>query len=94
MTGRDPSDRRRRRGPVVRVDWPSCRAHGLCAELLPERIGLDPWGYPLVDSGPVPRAQLKDARRAVVACPTMALHLLDDAAVRPEDRTTPRDAAV
>ena len=69
---------RPRGGPAIRVDWPSCQAHGLCAELLPERIGLDPWGYPVVDPGPVPRALLRDARRAAAACPTMALHLLSD----------------
>ena len=33
---------------VLRVDWPQCRARGLCAELLPERIVLDEWGYPVV----------------------------------------------
>ena len=79
MTGADPVRPGRRRGPKLRVDWPSCRAHGLCAELLPERIDLDPWGYPLVVPGPVPRAVLRDARRAVAACPTRALHLLGEA---------------
>jgi len=29
---------------TIRVDWPSCLARGLCAELLPERIHLDEWG--------------------------------------------------
>ena len=31
------------------VDWPRCRARGLCHELLPELVALDPWGYPVVD---------------------------------------------
>lgn len=73
--GPDAGERRRRGGPQLRVDWPACRAHGLCHELLPERIGLDPWGYPLMEPGPVPRALLGHARRAVTACPTLALRL-------------------
>ena len=31
-----------------------CKAHGMCAELLPEFITLDPWGYPIVPDEPVP----------------------------------------
>lgn len=64
------------RDAVLRVDWPQCRARGLCAELLPERIVLDEWGYPLV-LGPVGPAELTLAREAVAACPRRALHLLD-----------------
>ena len=30
-----------------------CQAHGACAELLPEMITLDEWGYPIVDPGPL-----------------------------------------
>ncbi|MEO7754467.1 MAG: ferredoxin [Terracoccus sp.] len=65
-------------GPELRlqVDWPACRARGLCAELLPERIALDEWGYPLVD-GPVP-ADLADlAGEVVAACPHRALRLVE-----------------
>ncbi|MBM6400314.1 ferredoxin [Phycicoccus sonneratiae] len=62
-------------GTVLRVDWPECRARGLCAELLPERIVLDEWGYPVV-LGPVPEDQLALAREAVAACPRRALHLV------------------
>ncbi len=60
---------------VLRVDWPDCRARGLCAELLPERIALDEWGYPVV-LGPVSEQQLALAREAVTACPRRALHLV------------------
>jgi ferredoxin len=59
----------------LRVDPIRCHAHGLCAELLPELIELDEWGYPVLDAGPVPRRLGGDARRAVVACPTLALRL-------------------
>lgn len=36
------------------IDWTACQGHGLCAELLPERITLDEWGYPLLGEGPPP----------------------------------------
>ena len=29
-----------------------CAGHGACAELLPEMISLDEWGYPLLDPRP------------------------------------------
>lgn len=53
----------------------TCAGHGLCAELLPERITLDEWGYPILDGRPVPADLLEHARRAVAACPTLALLL-------------------
>ena len=59
----------------VRVDPIACEGHGLCAELLPERIQLDEWGYPIVDSEPVTGEAARDAARAVEACPTLALLL-------------------
>jgi ferredoxin len=53
----------------------ACDAHGICAELLPEIIQLDDWGYPIINSDPVPPHLEALARRAVVACPTLALRL-------------------
>ncbi len=59
----------------VRVDPIRCDAFGMCAELLPERITLDDWGYPIIDPRPLP-VHLDDlARRAVAACPRAALAL-------------------
>jgi ferredoxin len=55
----------------------TCVGHGLCAELLPERITLDDWGYPVVDPRPIPDGLADHARRAVAACPTLALFLVD-----------------
>lgn len=52
-----------------------CEAHGLCAELLPERVTLDEWGYPIIDGSPLPSELLAHARRAADACPTLALLL-------------------
>ncbi|MDX6206739.1 MAG: ferredoxin [Frankiales bacterium] len=57
------------------VDWVSCDGHGLCAELLPEAIALDEWGFPVVDPRPLASALEPMARRAVAACPTLALVL-------------------
>lgn len=59
----------------LRLNPIACRAHGLCAELLPELIELDEWGYPLLPSDPVPAGLLATAREAVTACPTLALRL-------------------
>ena len=59
----------------IEIDPIKCEAHGLCAELLPERITLDEWGYPLIDQAPIPPALDDLARRAVNACPTLALRL-------------------
>lgn len=57
------------------VDPIACDAHGLCAELLPERVTLDDWGYPIVDGRPIPPELEAHARRAAHACPTLALRL-------------------
>jgi ferredoxin len=57
----------------LRVNWIACEAHGMCAELLPERITLDDWGYPIIDERPIGPELEAHARRAVEACPTMAL---------------------
>ena len=59
---------------TLRVDWPACKAHGVCAELLPEVVSLDEWGFPIVD-GVVTHEVLEMARAAVKACPTLALRL-------------------
>lgn len=63
---------------ILRVDRIRCDAHGHCAELLPEMIGLDDWGYPIVGAGSVPTQLLDHARMAVAQCPLLALRLADD----------------
>jgi ferredoxin len=57
----------------ARVNPIACEAHGMCAELLPERITLDEWGYPIVDGTPLQGSQVEHALRAARACPTFAL---------------------
>jgi ferredoxin len=59
----------------LRLNPIACEAHGMCAELLPERITLDEWGYPLIDDEPLPSPLVSHARRAAQACPTLALLL-------------------
>jgi len=58
----------------LRVDWPACQAHGLCAEILPEVVSLDEWGYPVLNAA-VADDVLELAKSAVKACPTLALRL-------------------
>ncbi|MFD5813013.1 ferredoxin [Streptomyces sp. NPDC127038] len=65
----------RARTRVLAVDFAACDGHGLCAELLPELIGSDEWGYPVLRDPKVPADLLVHARRAVAACPVMALRL-------------------
>lgn len=60
---------------TLKIDRIRCDGHGLCAELLPELISLDDWGYPIVREGTVPAELLSHARRAVDACPVLALRL-------------------
>lgn len=63
---------------TLRVNPIACVGHGMCAELLPELIQLDPWGYPILSSATVPGPLADHARRAVQACPTLAL-LIEEA---------------
>jgi ferredoxin len=66
----------------LEVDPIACQAHGMCAELLPELIELDDWGYPIIADVDVPRGLRPLARRAVSVCPTLALRMRTH--VRPE----------
>jgi ferredoxin len=59
----------------LRVNPVACSGHGLCAELLPELITLDEWGYPVLAGPQVPRGLDRRARRAVASCPALALLL-------------------
>jgi ferredoxin len=71
----------------IEVDPIACDAHGLCAELLPELIELDDWGYPVIADIDIPRRLRPLARRAVSVCPTLALRLRTAAAVTPTPRS-------
>ncbi len=59
----------------LRIDWIRCGGRGTCAELLPELVTLDDWGYPVIADVDVARDLESHARRAVDMCPTLALRL-------------------
>jgi ferredoxin len=59
----------------IAIDRIACDGFGMCAELLPELIELDDWGYPIVAPGAVPDDLLDHARRAVTVCPVLAFRL-------------------
>ena len=68
------SEQRRR----LRVNPVQCDGFGFCAEIVPELIGLDDWGFPVVSSRPIDEKELSQlAERAVATCPRLAL-LLED----------------
>lgn len=72
---------------VLNINRIECEGRGMCAELLPELLELDDWGYPIVRSAEVPPSLMDHARRAIAACPVLAFRLYE----RPEDasRVTP-----
>ena len=59
----------------IRVNPILCDGYGQCAELLPEAIRLDEWGYPIVPREPLARGLEGEARRAVRMCPRLARSL-------------------
>lgn len=59
----------------LRIDPIACTGHGICAELLPEMIYLDDWGYPILSDRPVSPGLIAMAKRTVTACPALALRL-------------------
>jgi ferredoxin len=74
----------------LRVDPIKCKAHGMCDELIPERIRMDDWGYPVIDGRALSPELLDFARRAVAACPRTALSVV--AVGEPGARGLPDDA--
>jgi len=58
---------------TVKVNPVACEAYGYCAELLPELVTLDEWGYPVVDGRPVPDRLVDLAVAAARRCPRRAL---------------------
>jgi ferredoxin len=60
---------------TIAVDWTRCDGHGLCAALLPEAIGLDEWGYPMIEHDRIAQLRPSSVRRAVSVCPALALRI-------------------
>jgi len=64
-------------GERLAIDRIRCDGYGMCAEMFPEGIELDDWGYPILRAGTIPDRLLPLARRAVEVCPVLALRLVD-----------------
>ena len=74
----------RARPSRLHVDWTRCDGHGLCAELLPEMLERDDWGYPVLRTGSeIPARLHAHARHAEKACPLLALRILPPAPAPP-----------
>ena len=65
------------------LDPVACDGRGVCAEMLPERIELDRWGYPVIDGAEIAPALFEHAVRAVRSCPKQALHLVERSVLSP-----------
>lgn len=59
----------------LRVDPIRCEGVGSCAQLAPDLIHLDPWGFPVVERRALTAIEQEQALRAVQACPRRALVL-------------------
>jgi ferredoxin len=62
-------------GLRITIDPVACQAYGYCAELLPEAISLDEWGYPIVDKRPLHPGLVALAKRTARDCPKRAITL-------------------
>ena len=75
-------------GARLRVDPIACDGRGLCAEVLPELITLDDWGFPIIRDGEVPRGLMAAAGEAIRLCPLLALRLDRPGCERPGHAAT------
>ena len=67
----------------LRVNPALCDGYGYCAEIVPEIVSLDDWGFPIVNSRPIDYDKvLRLAARAAATCPRLAL-LFEDVAPDP-----------
>jgi ferredoxin len=62
-------------GARLRADPIACDGRGLCAEVLPELITLDDWGFPIIRDAEVPPGLMAGAEEAIRLCPLLALRL-------------------
>jgi ferredoxin len=68
----DDIRRRMRVNPVL------CDGYGYCAEIVPEIVTLDDWGFPIVNSDSIDDGRVLNlAERALATCPRLAI-LLED----------------
>jgi ferredoxin len=65
----------------LRVNPTLCTGYAYCAEIVPELITVDDWGYPIVSKAQIESDNvLKLARRAIATCPRLALLIEESAA--------------
>jgi ferredoxin len=69
------------------LDRIRCDGYGMCAEIVPELIALDDWGFPILREGTVPDHLVELAQRAVDVCPVLALRLARADPLRSAART-------
>ena len=62
-------------GERLAIDRIRCDGYGMCAEMFPEGIELDDWGYPIILDDDVAPELREHALRAVRSCPALALRL-------------------
>lgn len=67
----------RSKADTLHVDWTRCDGHGTCADLVPELVGRDDWGFPIVrPDATIPSSLRARADLAVEVCPMLALKIV------------------
>ncbi len=59
----------------LRVDPVACDGIGMCAHVAPRLVGVDSWGFPIVDTALPKDRDLRHAEAAVASCPRKALFI-------------------
>jgi ferredoxin len=77
----------------LRINPIACDGRGLCAEVFPEMITLDDWGFPIVGGQDIPVGLRPAAGEAVRLCPMLALRIERPPARRPQPGRTFRERA-
>ena len=74
----------------LRVDPIACDGFGHCAELAPEVVSLDEWGYPILEDHVLSPKEVRVADGAILQCPRKALFLERVADTAPAGSTRTR----
>lgn len=62
----------------LQVDPIRCDGYGYCVELMPEYLGFDDWGFPIVKERDLgPGESLVLAKRAEHLCPKLAFKVVE-----------------
>lgn len=80
-------------GARLRVDPIACDGRGLCAEVFPEMITLDDWGFPIIRDEEISPGLMAGASEAIRLCPLLALRLDRSAGRRAARRTATPERA-